>query len=183
MTCDPTPMNRTFFILIGALLSGGLLCGCGTAKPEAMVPTSFTLDQKHTSSVSVSTPLGKEAKAKWTSQITSEAFLEAVAQSVQKSGLFAAVLKTPGADFDLQISCVNGDEPAFGFNMTVDLVTRWALTKKSSGEALFRENVSTTYTAKMGDAFAGATRLRLANEGVARENIKEGLRRLSKLKL
>src|SRR5438094_6517729 len=176
-------MNRTFFYLLGAVLSGGLLGGCGTAKPEAMVPTAFTLDQKHVSSVSVSRPIGKEAKAKWTSQISSEAFREAVAQSLQKSGLFAAVLKTSDADYELQVSYVNGDEPAFGFNMTVDLVTRWILTKKSGGQPLFQENVSSTYTAKMGDAFAGGTRLRLANEGVARENIKEGLRRLSKLKL
>src|SRR5437867_3985008 len=117
-------MNRTFFSLLGAVLSGGLLTGCGTAKPEAMVPTAFALDQKHFSSVSLSSPTGKEAKTKWTSQMSSEAFLEAVAQSLQKSGLFAAVLKTSDADYDLQVSYVNGDEPAFGFNMTVDLVTR-----------------------------------------------------------
>ena len=176
-------MNQTFIALLGAVLCGGLLSGCGTAKPEAMVPTAFLLEQKHASSVSVSPPIGKEAKAKWTSEISSEAFLEAVAQSLQKSGLFAAVLKTSDADYDLQISYINGDEPALGFNMTVDLVTRWILTKKSSGQAVFQENVSSTYTAKMGDAFAGATRLRLANEGVARANIKEGIRRLSKLKL
>src|SRR5438105_1601449 len=131
-------MNRTFFALLGAMLCGGLLNGCGTAKPEAMVPRAFTLDQKHVSSVSVSRPIAKETKAKWTSQISSEAFREAVAQSLQKSGLFAAVLKTSDEDYDLQVSYVNGDEPAFGFNMTVDLVTRWILTKRSSGEQLFR---------------------------------------------
>jgi len=176
-------MNRTLFFLLGTALFGGMLSGCSTAKPEAMVPTAFTLDHQQTCSVSVSPPKGKQAKAKWTSQISADAFLEAVVQSLQKSRVFATVLKASDADYDLQVSYVNGDEPAFGFNMTVDLVTRWVLTRKSSGETALGENVSTTYTAKMGDAFAGGTRLRLANEGAARENIKEGIRRLSRLKL
>lgn len=57
------------------------------------------------------------------------------------------------------------------------------LKKRDSNEVIFQGNVSTTHTATMGEAFAGAKRLRLANEGAARANIKEGLRRLSQLKL
>jgi hypothetical protein len=40
-----------------------------------------------------------------------------------------------------------------------------------------------SYTATMGDAFIAATRLRLATEGAARENIRLGLKKLSQLKL
>jgi hypothetical protein len=175
-------MNRIVLSLSGAVLAIGLLSGCSTAKSEAMVPRSFTTEQKHASSVNVSTP-DQGSDAAWTSQIRSSNFQEAVNLSIQKSGVFATVLKTPDADYSLQVSLVKADEPAFGFNMTVDLVTRWVLTKKASNEPLFQQNVSTTHTAKLGDAFAGGTRLRLANEGAAQANIKEGLRRLSQLKL
>ena len=176
-------MNRKLLSLVGALLAVAAFSGCSTAKPTAMVPTGFNLEQKHASSVSVATAAGKAAEAPWTSQIRSSTFQEAVSLSLEKSGLFAAVLKTPESDYTLQVSFVKGDEPAFGFDMTVDLVTRWVLTKKSSNATVFQGNVSTTYTATMGEGFAGGTRLRKANEGAARNNIQEGLRRLSQLKL
>src|SRR5438105_3193580 len=176
-------MNIRITFLLSALLAAGFMTGCSTAKPEAMVPPAFTLANKYAASVSLSAPHGKDADAKWTSQIQGSAFVEALYLSLEKAGLFATVLKAPDADYILQVSFVKGDEPAFGFNMTVDLVTRWVLIKKSVTEPVFQGNVSTTYTAKLGDAFAGGDRLRIANEGAAKENIKEGLRRLSQLNL
>lgn len=176
-------MKHLLFPLGAALALGILVSGCATAKPEAMVPTEFKIEQKHASSVTVANPEEKGAGAKWASMIRSTTFREAVSQSIQKSGLFATVLKTPDANYLLEITKVRSDEPALGFNMTVDLVTRWVLKKRDSNEVIFQGNVSTTHTATMGEAFAGAKRLRLANEGAARANIKEGLRRLSQLKL
>jgi hypothetical protein len=57
------------------------------------------------------------------------------------------------------------------------------LTRNATGEDVFRANISSQYTAKTGAAFDGSTRLRLAEEGAARENIKLGVLRLSQLSL
>jgi hypothetical protein len=176
-------MKHLLFPLGAALALGLMVSGCATAKPEAMVPAEFKIERKHAASVTVANPAEEGAVAKWASMIRSTTFREAVSQSIQKSGLFATVLKTPDANYLLEVTKVQSDEPAFGFNMTVDLVTRWVLKKSGSNEVVFQGNVSSTYTAKMGEAFAGAKRLRLANEGAAKANIKEGLRRLSQLKL
>ncbi len=175
---------KTFVLSFApALLLALLVSGCATAKPEAMVPAEFKIENRHASSVTVAEPAGPEASAKWVSQIQGANFRESVRLSIQKSGLFSTVLKTSDADYLLEISKVQSDEPAMGFNMTVDLVTRWVLKKRATSEVVFSGNVSSTYTAKFGDAFAGGTRLRLANEGAAKSNIREGLRRLSQLKL
>lgn len=176
-------MKKSISSLLGIVVLAALAGGCATAKPEAMVPTDFKIEKKHAASAVVSKPSAADAAAKWTTQIQAGNFLEAVSLAIQKSGLFAAVLTTSGADYELEVTKVRGDEPAMGFNMTVDLVTRWVLKRKSSGEVVFQGNISTTHTAGMGEAFAGGTRLRLANEGAAKANIKEGLRRLSQLGL
>jgi hypothetical protein len=45
------------------------------------------------------------------------------------------------------------------------------------------QSIKSSHTATMGQAFAGVTRLRLAVEGAARENIQLGLMAISRLQL
>ena len=52
---------------------------------------------------------------------------------------------------------------------------------QSRGEKLLAETVTASHTARTGEAFMGATRLRLAIEGAARENIRLLLARLQQL--
>jgi hypothetical protein len=174
-------MKRLILPLTTILLMLALGSGCSTAKPEAMVPQSFTVGHKHESTVGVAQPV--DPTAEWAFKVTAAAFTEALTTSLGKSGAFSKVLSTPEGDYLLEVAFVKKSEPAFGFNMTVELVTRWTLTKKSATDPVFRENVASTFTATVGDAFAGVKRVRVANEGAARENIKEGIRRLSQLKL
>ena len=163
-----------------------LAAGCAAVKPGDMVPTNFVLEHKHAASVSLSVPRGTRnavyGEGHWTSQLTAGAFADSLTRSLQESGVFSAVLNSPEADYALHVSFVSANEEG-ALNKTVDLVTKWILSKKSTGEDVFRENVSTTYTAKLGRAFDGGVRLRLANEGAARENIQEGIRRFSTLNL
>jgi hypothetical protein len=67
--------------------------------------------------------------------------------------------------------------------MTVTLTSHWQLTKQGDPRPFWQSFVSTKYTAKAGDAFVGVERLRMANEGAARANIKDGLEELSELSL
>ena len=43
--------------------------------------------------------------------------------------------------------------------------------------------MESSFTATTGDAFAGVTRLRIATEGAAQENIRLGIKKLSQLNL
>jgi hypothetical protein len=51
-----------------------------------------------------------------------------------------------------------------------------------SGQEVLREMLTSEYTATVGQAFYGVERLKIANEGVARENIRLLLSRIASLK-
>lgn len=61
---------------------------------------------------------GKETSSMGASQISSEAFAKALAESIEKSGLFAKV-STAGARYRLTAFIGKVDQPMFGFSMTV----------------------------------------------------------------
>ena len=59
----------------------------------------------------------------------------------------------------------------------------WRLRHVSSGRLVWEDQTNRPFTATVGDAFAGTVRLKLANEGAIRENIKAGLERIATLTL
>jgi hypothetical protein len=58
--------------------------------------------------------------------------------------------------------------------------TKWELTDTKKLVPVWTDTFETTYRAKATDAFVAAERLQKANEGAARTNIAEGIKRLSK---
>lgn len=102
--------------------------------------------------------------------------------ALNQSGLFSSAIKGDKGDYKLSVKILNVDQPLFGGSFTVNMSTHWQMTDQH-GRELFQDFVRSSFTATMGDAFAAATRLRLATEGAARENIKEGIQRLSTLQL
>jgi hypothetical protein len=67
------------------------------------------------------------------------------------------------------------DQPLLGFSMTVKMEVSYALVDTQSGKTLWSKSIESEYTAKASEAFAGVKRLRLANEGAARENIQQAI--------
>jgi hypothetical protein len=61
--------------------------------------------------------------------------------------------------------------------------TGWSLTRLADRSVLMRKSVKSSGTASMSDAFAAVTRLRLAVEAAARDNISQGLKAVSELDL
>jgi hypothetical protein len=57
------------------------------------------------------------------------------------------------------------------------------LTDTQSSKAVWSKNIESEYTAKPGEAFAGIKRLRLANEGAARENIRQAIAAMAAMAL
>lgn len=175
-------MNRK---MVGVMVLAALaLGGCASAsKPDAMVATPVAVVHKSSSAVSVAVSGGKETSKMGASQISNDGFAQALKSSIEKSGLFSKALTEPGSRYQLGAFIGKVDQPTFGFSMTVNMEVSYTLTDTQTSKAIWSKNVASTYTAKAGDAFAGVERLRLANEGAARENIRQMLETVSALNL
>jgi hypothetical protein len=119
---------------------------------------------------------GEDTNPLWSSQVSNANFKAALEDS-----LALAVLKGDDhAPYVLNAKLVELHQPFAGFDMTVTSTVEYMLTPAGQSKPTLTEKVVTPYTAAFGDAFLGAERLRVANEGAMRENIKEIIARLIK---
>ena len=166
------------------LVIAAMLVGCATpATFEGMVPGSFDIIQKHPHAVNVKVTGGQETSAMWKTQISNEAFAQALVEAINKTQAFSKVIQGTGADYLLLVTIFSMEQPTFGGAFTVNLEAGWTLTRADNGVKVWQEAIKSEFTATMGDAFGGATRLRLATEGAARNNIAAGLAKISRLNL
>jgi len=166
---------------IGALCASALvIAGCASpSKPEGMVPANAIAGQ-HAKTASVVVAGGSETSSLGKSQISNEAFQQAIAMSIEKNKTFSSVVKGAGGDYQLAVTVVSMDQPSFGFSFTVKMEAAWSL-KKADGTVVMQESIKSEGTAGATEAFAGAERLRLANEYAARANIAAALEKIGKL--
>lgn len=161
-----------------------LLGGCATASKSTDMVTAVTVPvTKHPESLSVAVTGGSETSSMGASKISNGDFAEAVKTSVTQSGLFGKISPAGSSDYDLTVQIVRLDQPVFGASFTVTIETTWRLTHRSDQKLVWQKAIITPFTATMGDAFVGVTRLRLANEGAARENIKDAITQMGALTL
>lgn len=167
-------------ILLFAIAAGALLAGCASpANPRAMVPASVSLQKKCAGTVSVVSTGGQKTNPLWTSQVSNEDFATALRMSIERHGLFSKVIQSGTGDYRIDVRLIRLRQPMIGFNMTVQAEIEWRLTDARTGRTVWTETTNNSFTATVGDAFAGIARLRLANEGAIRENIKTGLEHMS----
>jgi hypothetical protein len=177
-------ISRKLVITLTAITAAASLTGCATAsKPESMVPaTIVAATRTSTSDISVLVAGGKETSKMGASQISDDAFAQALRDSITKAALFKAVAPN-GGRYKLSAFIGKVDQPTMGFSMTVKMEVSYTLVDTQSGATVWSKNIPSTYTAKAGEAFAGVTRLRLANEGAAKDNIQQAITALSALEL
>jgi len=119
---------------------------------------------------------GDDTNPLWTSQVSNANFKTALEDSLALS-----VLKgDAGAPYTLNAKLVSLHQPFAGFDMTVTSTVEYSLLAAGKPAPVMQETVVTPYTANFGEAFVAGERLRLANEGAMRENIKEAIARLIK---
>lgn len=123
---------------------------------------------------------GTQTNPMWTSQIDDASFREALIESLRAAGLLSG---GPSAPLAVQARLVKLDQPFLGFDMTVTSVVHYTVKDVRSGAVLIDEDVTAAHTATMSDAFAGVTRLKLANEGSARKNIAALIERLKQIRV
>lgn len=167
------------FVFAAATLA---LSGClSVSKSTDMVVTVAPVN-KHPQSLSVSVSSIRPPNIANTDILTTTEFAEAIKTSISQSGLFARIA-ADAADYDLAVEIVRVDLPLMGFSMTVSMEATWRLMRRGDSNPVWQKAVMSTFTAKAGEAFVGATRVRLANEGAARNNIKDAITAMSELKL
>ena len=173
-------MRITTLALI--LVASIYLSGCASsAKMENMAYQGQPKDyseklKKNVEIASVSG--GEETNPAWTSEISDEEFSGAIKQSLLWQGLLA-----DDGRYELEVKLLEVDQPLFGFDLTVTTHVQYILTDTKDGAVIFDETIVAPHTATMDDSFAAVKRLRLANEGSGKKNIRSFLWKLSKLRI
>ena len=176
-------MKKIIVIAVLAVsLAAAGLSGCATgAKSEAMVSEKTAVGRTLGNSVSVAVSGGKQTSGVGASQISDDAFRQALQDSIVKSALFKEV--SPSGQYTLNAFIGKVDQPMMGFSLTVKMEVSYTLVDAASGKTVWSKNIASEYTAKTGEAFAAVKRLRLANEGAARNNISQAISEMSALQL
>ena len=178
-------MRKLFVIPILLIL---LFTGCVSMTPKLndMIPAEYPDNLHHSDkSIYVVQVLGgRESDPIFEgSKIDAFSFRNAMILSLKKAGIFGLSEDENNSDFALKALILAQDQPAFGFDMTVTLLVKYILTDNFTREEVWSKEIFASYTAKMGEAFAGANRLRKAIEGAVRTSLKLLVQELSALGL
>lgn len=175
-------LSRTGGLLVAATCAA-LLAACSSpANREGMTPPVAT-SKHHPYSLSVQTGGGAETGALDSSNISDADLKAAIEHSISQSKLFATVLQGNAGDYELSVRVASLSKPLFGLTFTVEMEAGWSLVRRSDRSVALRKSIRSTGTASTSDAFAAVTRLRLAVEAAARDNIDQGLRAIGELDL
>jgi len=168
-----------------ALLAVFILGGCAT--PAAVEQMAVYLPATQTNpafknAVGVTEVTGgRDTSPLWTSQVSSDAFRRALEQSLENAGMFSKIVA--GSKYQLTADLTRLDQPVMGFDMTVTTTVRYSLIETSTRKEVYGRVIQMGHTATMSDAFVGAQRLKLANEGAVKANIQAFIGDLIALKL
>ncbi|WP_417827951.1 hypothetical protein [Thalassospira sp.] len=122
---------------------------------------------------------GEETNPLWTSEISSQAFEKALIASLENAQLLSKL--DENAPYQLRVTLLDVDQPLFGLNLTVKTRVRYEIMEKDSGKTVFDDEIPATHTATFGDSPFAIQRLRLANEGSAKNNIATFIERVNAL--
>lgn len=173
-------MKKIILILLVPII---ILNGCASLpKAPDMVPKNTVTVKRSSEPVKVVVE-GQLKIEGGETQVSIQAFTEALQLSIEKAQLFSKVNENVTDGFILEVSVVGYEPPKPGFNMAATLITHWKLTQLPNRDVVFDDFVKKTYVATAGSAFSGLTRWRLANEGAVRDSIEEGIKNISKLNL
>ncbi len=123
---------------------------------------------------------GSDTNPLWMSKVSSSEFERALEASLRSAGLLAG--RQAGTHM-LTAHLVRLDQPMFGASLTVTASVEYTLIERTSGKTVYSHLLAVPYTAAFSDAFLGAERLKLANEGAMRENLRALIADLVALKV
>jgi len=168
--------------LIAIILIG--LGGCASFDKKEMVIQNYESVNSHPYSIAVNIGSGDEDSEVGLIPIPRQDLLYAIEESISKGLVFEKVVSGEEGDYVLNVTVLSLEQPGagMGFNFTVKLEAGWTLTK-NGGNIVWQKIIKSKHTATMSDAFGGAARFRMANDGAIRENIRQGMIKLSGLSI
>lgn len=111
---------------------------------------------------------GRETNPLWTSQVSDADFATALRQSLATH----AMLSVNSQLFQVEARMLALDQPLIGLDMTVRSRVHYRVTQVATGAVVFEREIDVAHTQSFSSAFLAIERLRLANEGSVRENIR-----------
>jgi len=177
-------MSRcTTEIALFIALSSGLVACNLTTTSSALVVRNVVPAQTYPYTLRVRTAGGRKTESWRTARVPDTVFLEALLRSLERCGVFARVVTAENADYLLDVVLEDVKEPSSGLDVTVNLSAKWTVKNLKTGQIAYKETIATPYTIGVAEAMVVAQRIQLASEGAARENIREGILRISRLDL
>lgn len=167
--------------LLAAMLAVITLAGCASpASRESMSLPSFTTKQQFNKTVSVLVSGGSDTGAMESTNVSDEEFQAAIEDAISKSKLFKEIAST-NPDLNLEVSISSLSKPSFGFTFEVSMEAGWVLSRKSDKSILMKKSIKSTGKATTSDAIVAVTRIRMAVERAAQNNISQGLTAVSEI--
>jgi hypothetical protein len=160
-------------LTIGSVL---VLAGCASNAATDQMVSSYVVTQppknkKLIQNITVSQVTGgRETNPLWMSKINNDNFKAALVQSLQEANLYHQL---DGANYSLAATLIRLHQPFIGINYTVVCEVNYLLKNIANDETVYNKNITTSYTAKFSDSPIAVIRLKKANEGAARANIKQ----------
>ena len=157
-------------------------CSCSAAarrrrRMKAMVPTGIAVSRKLQETVRLNVSGGAVTADR--PGISNAALEAALNQAISESRLFSQVVKGNGGDYLLTANVFALHQPMFGMAMTVSMEVGWTLKRMATDKVVWQEGIRSEHTSTPGEAFAGVTRVRLATEGAAKNNIAAAMARIA----
>ncbi|NQU58716.1 MAG: SHOCT domain-containing protein [Rhodospirillales bacterium] len=176
-------MGKSFRSILAVLLGVLALSACSSpAELQNMVVTNQSVISAATGSpfknaLAISQVQGgEETNPLWTSEVSGAAFHGALQASLKQNNLLA---DNPSASrFELTAFLGSLNQPLIGLDLTVSSTVSYRVIERKTKMAWFDDTVVGSYTAQFGDSLIAIQRLRFANEGSIRENIKNFISRL-----
>lgn len=112
---------------------------------------------------------GHETNPLWASQINNKNFEQALEASLKNADLYNKV----NGKYQLKATLIKLKQPLLGLDLQVVCQAHYTIQNVAVNKVIYDKDITTTYTATFKDSPIAITRLKLANEGAARENIKQ----------
>lgn len=114
---------------------------------------------------------GESTNPLWVSKIGDDDFKQALEQSLKTAMLLA--FEQSKSSYLLSAKLISLEQPLLGLDLKVTATVEYSLTERATGKTVFTKTISTPFTATFSDAVIAGERLKIANEGAARENIEK----------
>jgi hypothetical protein len=150
----------------------GLLTACGGLEVARMLPPTAPAPVPRFAGVLRVMPVtgAKTAQFGGPALVSNEMFREALVAALRRSNLFRGVETEARADWELHADFLAHGQ-GVGLDYRAAMVVQYRIVQQRSGTEIWRQGINSRHEVTVSQAFSGATRTIMANEGSVRENL------------